>query len=67
KKQAAFKGSNREIRGNILKLLLDRGEILERDLIEKFKIESERLNKILNQLTKEGFITRNNDLFKFSK
>ena len=67
KKQAVFKGSNREIRGNILKLLLDRGEILEKDLIEKFKIEYERLNKILNQLTKEGFITRNNDLIKFSK
>jgi A/G-specific adenine glycosylase len=67
KKQAVFKGSNREIRGNILKLLLDRGEILEKELIEKFKIEYERLNKILNQLTKEGFITRNNDLIKFSK
>ena len=67
KKQATFKGSDREIRGNILKLLLEHGELLEKDLIEKFKIDYERLNKILNQLTKEGFIIRNNDLIKFSK
>jgi len=57
RKQAPFKGSNRQIRGELLKLLL-RAKLLKKFEIEnKFKnINSDKLKAILIQLEKEGFI-----------
>ena len=57
RKQAPFKGSNRQIRGNILKLLI-RAKMLKKFEIEnKFKnISQDKLKVILIQLEKEGFI-----------
>lgn len=57
RKQAPFKGSNRQIRGNILKLLI-RAKMLKKFEIEnKFKnISPDKLKVILIQLEKEGFI-----------
>ncbi|MFX0074268.1 MAG: A/G-specific adenine glycosylase [Candidatus Hermodarchaeota archaeon] len=56
RKQSKFKGSNREIRGKILKLLIESKELTESELIKKLKIDSEKLKRILEQLFKEGFI-----------
>lgn len=57
RKQAPFKGSNRQIRGNLLKLLI-RAKMLKKFEIEnKFKnISPDKLKVILIQLEKEGFI-----------
>ena len=59
-KQKNFKGSDRQIRGQILKILLqDRNT--EGKLLAMLKIEKNRLRKLLNALIKEGFVTFEND------
>ncbi len=62
RKQSQFKGSDREIRGKVLKLVLNHKTLLISELIEKLKISRNKLNKILIQLQKEGFIKINDDL-----
>ena len=66
RKQAQFKGSNREIRGKILKILLNKKEILMTELQNQLKVENKRLISILNQLEKEGFIENNEMIIKIS-
>ena len=57
RKQAPFKGSNRQIRGNILKLLIRTKMLKKFEIDNKFKnISHEKLKTILIQLEKEGFI-----------
>ena len=59
KKQTPFKGSNREIRGKILKILTSESEILESTLTKKLRLNLDKLRSILQQLEQEGFIKRN--------
>lgn len=58
RKQSLFKGSNRELRGRILKILLKEKAIYETALLEKLKISLNKLENNLKQLEKEGFIIR---------
>jgi A/G-specific adenine glycosylase len=58
KKQKSFKGSNRQIRGKILKLLIKDKVLLKSEICSKLKLEANKLDKILNQLMKEGFIKK---------
>jgi len=64
-RQSKFEGSNRQVRGMILKLLLAKSCSLQ-----KLKLllpnEEGRLEKNLEQLEKEGFITKYNNEFKLS-
>lgn len=57
RKQTPFKGSNREIRGKLLEILIKNGptKILKIQQILKI-VDRKRFNMILNQLEKEGFI-----------
>ena len=66
RKQAQFKGSNREIRGKILKILLNKKEILMTELETQLNVENKRLISILKQLEKEGFIENNKKVIKIS-
>ncbi|MBY8979890.1 MAG: A/G-specific adenine glycosylase [Candidatus Lokiarchaeota archaeon] len=61
RKQSKFKGSNRESRGKILKLLIERKLLTEAEILKYLRIEPKRVGLILNQLTQEGFINRNED------
>jgi A/G-specific adenine glycosylase len=61
-KQKSFKGSDREYRGKILKILLKQG-YSNNGLLNKLKITQTRLNKLLDALVKEGFILRKNDKY----
>lgn len=54
--QGAFKGSTREVRGNIIRLLLVRESIPEQELISLLNHKGEQVKEILRQLHKEGFI-----------
>jgi A/G-specific adenine glycosylase len=63
RKQSQFKGSTREIRGKILKLLIESSNLTEDELINNLKIEPKKLKEILKILTKEGFITQKNNRF----
>ncbi len=57
-KQSPFQGSNRQVRGLILKTLTRESCISEREMMEKLQISSEILRGNLIQLQKEGFIQR---------
>ncbi|MEI8224218.1 MAG: A/G-specific adenine glycosylase [bacterium] len=61
--QKKFKGSDREIRGKVLELLLNKKkQSIERLGIQLQEItsDSERIEKIIDQLDHEGFLTVNN-------
>ncbi len=66
RKQSKFKGSNREIRGSILKILLKEKALKEMDIIQQIDKNPERVKKILNTMLKEGFIKHINQHYKIS-
>ena len=55
-KQAPFKGSNREIRGQILRLLLEHSPISMDELVNKLKVNPIRVKSNLSAMKKEGFL-----------
>jgi A/G-specific adenine glycosylase len=57
-KQSPFKGSNRELRGMILRALTAHSRLSEAELVAKLNADSERVNHALKQLVAEGFITK---------
>ncbi len=67
RKQAPFKGSDREIRGKILKFLLDKKSYLELELISTLNLDQDRVKKVILQLEKEGFIKKESNKILISK
>ena len=65
-RQAPFQGSNREIRGLILKTLLERPVLTEVELIRSVGKSPERVMTIITQLIEEGFLVRRGDLLRIS-
>ncbi|MBD3228033.1 MAG: A/G-specific adenine glycosylase [Candidatus Lokiarchaeota archaeon] len=63
-KQKPFKGSNRQIRGIILRSLLKNNSQSEKDLIDMLNIDIKKLKKILSDLEKEGFIIKKNQIYE---
>lgn len=57
-KQSPFQGSNRQIRGKILKVLTCEPYISEGEIGQKLQVCPEKLRDTLFQLQKEGFIKR---------
>lgn len=55
-KQSVFKGSDREIRGKILEILLQQEKISFTALIKRLKENKDRVQKICNDLEKAGFV-----------
>jgi A/G-specific adenine glycosylase len=66
RKQSKFKGSTREIRGKILKFLIESSSLTESELIKKLKIEPKMVKEILKLLIKEGFIKQENNQFSIT-
>ena len=66
RKQSKFKGSNREIRGKILKLLIASSSLTETEMLSELEINSIKLKEILNLLITEGFIKQENHLFSIA-
>jgi len=64
RKQKSFKGSNREIRGMILKTLLKEKSLSESELINKLGIEPEKVKGNLKQLQKEGLVKKKEEIFQ---
>jgi A/G-specific adenine glycosylase len=62
-KQSKFVGSRRQIRGQILKLLLA-SSMTEDKLITKISKEREEIKQVLEQLEKEGFIQKTNHTYQ---
>jgi len=63
-RQSPFRGSNREIRGRILRLLLTHESITTREVVELLNQNSERVRQILVQFQKEGLIETADDLVR---
>jgi A/G-specific adenine glycosylase len=57
-KQAAFEGSDRKIRGSILRLLLAEKNLTQTAIIKKCSEDPARVARILHDLEVEGFIAR---------
>ncbi len=56
RKQSPFQGSNRQLRGQVIRLLLAQRAITEKELIRHLKQDTSRVKGILNQLQDEGFL-----------
>ena len=63
--QSKFSGSDREIRGRILKLLLDEGPAAGEIIHQKIQNEKERTNRILGQMIDEGLLMKDGSLIRF--
>ncbi|MFX1237937.1 MAG: A/G-specific adenine glycosylase [Promethearchaeota archaeon] len=57
KKQASFKGSNRQLRGKVLKHLLSVSETSMSALLEAIQCDKKKLSSVIRQLVKEGFLS----------
>lgn len=62
-KQSAFEGSDRQIRGIILRTLITYPIATEEEIIHLISREPRRIQKNLENLLKEGLIKKNNDSF----
>ncbi|RZN37446.1 MAG: A/G-specific adenine glycosylase [Methanophagales archaeon ANME-1-THS] len=65
-RQTPFKGSNRELRGLILKALTHQMCMSERELVESLPSDSRRIKNALTQLHDEGFITKRGTTYRIA-
>jgi len=61
-RQGCFRGSNRELRGQIIRQLVERESIAMQDLIDILNQNGERVRRILLELQREGLIQTAGDL-----
>ena len=61
--QSPFANSNRQARGKILKVLLEKSPLTAAQIIEKSGMDEKRIHENLVQLVKEGFIKRTGKSF----
>jgi A/G-specific adenine glycosylase len=57
-KQAAFEGSDRKIRGSIIRVLLAEKHLTQKAIIQQLTEDEDRVIRILKDLEDEGFIVR---------
>jgi A/G-specific adenine glycosylase len=62
-KQGPFEGSNRQIRGMILKTLVIEHDISETEIINRLDTTPERVRKNLTKLQEEGFLRKRGNRF----
>jgi A/G-specific adenine glycosylase len=62
-RQAPFEGSDRKIRGIIIRFLIKCPGISEKEIVDFCNEDPVRIKKILDSLSSEGFITRHNNEF----
>lgn len=65
-KQSRFEGSERQVRGLILKALSTYGALTLQGLSEHTNRESERVERNVNNLCREGFVRLEKELFKLA-
>jgi A/G-specific adenine glycosylase len=57
-RQSRFEGSDRQIRARILKLVVRHKNLPLKELAEKIDVSTEKLELLVDQLVKEGFLFR---------
>ncbi|HVN97042.1 MAG TPA: hypothetical protein VMT62_11475 [Syntrophorhabdaceae bacterium] len=63
-RQSRFNGSDRMIRGAILKILVEKGSVTTRKIISAVSNDSQRVTKILRTMECEGLIVRSGNTYK---
>ncbi|MBU4357635.1 MAG: A/G-specific adenine glycosylase [Proteobacteria bacterium] len=58
RKQEPFHGSNRQARGKVLKLVLEKREITQKEITAELAVPSEKIVNALKQLLQEGFLIK---------
>jgi A/G-specific adenine glycosylase len=66
RRQSPFEGSDRQIRGGILKALGETGVLSRQDLLCRLSVSEERIMRNLASLTKEGFLCEQNGVYSIS-
>ncbi|SIP97300.1 A/G-specific DNA-adenine glycosylase [Alkalispirochaeta americana] len=57
--QSPFEGSDRQIRGALLRLLLEKGEVVAQEIPEYLGVAPERADSVLDRLAREGLLEQN--------
>lgn len=57
-RQSRFEGSDRELRGKIIALMLNQKQMTEKVLAKKLTASAERIKKVVASLVSEGFLDR---------
>jgi A/G-specific adenine glycosylase len=65
-RQPPFRGSNREIRGLILRSLIDKPDLTETELVRSVGKSPKRVQPIITELIEEGFLVRAGNRLKIS-
>jgi len=65
-KQSPYKGSDRQIRGMVLKHLLQNSHSSRSDMTEIFGVEPDRLQRALRSLEKEGFVRESRGVYSIA-
>ena len=63
KKQVPFEGSNRQLRGKIISLIIAHAGITEADLIRRLNVDPQLISSNLQKLEAEGFLKRHHTKF----
>ena len=63
-KQKVFEGSHRQIRGAVLKKILGKGSMSKERLRAEIKVSDKSLERVLEELVKEKFITKHRGKYK---
>jgi len=66
-RQAPFEGSDRQVRGRILKKLLEKGSVRAGELIASIAVPEERFSRVLSGLIREGFVKKRGDRLSISR
>jgi A/G-specific adenine glycosylase len=62
-RQSPFEGSDRKIRGIIIRMVLDKKEIKEEEFLSLLRDDPARITRILSALVSEGLLYQDNDRF----
>ena len=65
-RQAPFEGSDRKIRGAVLKSLVEKTSMTEEDVVAAINTEKSRTKRILSALVKEGFIKKTGEIYRIA-
>ena len=66
-RQSRFEGSDRQIRGKILRTLVEKGDMIEGSLAEEIDMDAARVRKTIAQLEEEGFLVRKGSLIRIAQ
>lgn len=66
-KQSKFEGSNRQVRGGILKILLDKNHLTKEDIVLLTNFGKDRVYLMLEELQAEGFVNEKKGMYTITK